>query len=127
MTYALQEAWDDLEDPGRYLGTDNARAAYARVLGRLPVDIRHFALERCFVVCVGRELNGMTWPLSMIDKRQRRWLIVCGEDNGLEDRIAHEIAHATRGDQRHELGIEKAADDLAVAWGFQRSYPMLGC
>jgi hypothetical protein len=67
----------------------------------------------------------MTWPLSAIDKRQRRWLIISVEDGDLEHRIAREIAHAWRGDEKDTLEVEKAADDLAVDWGFGRAYPQL--
>ena len=127
--YDFEASLDELEAPERFLGPDQFKTAYARVLVKLPGHIRDLALGRCLVVGLTHEMHGMTWPLSMIDKRQRRWLIVVWgeEDSEIEDRIAHEIAHAWRGDDRHEPQREKATDDLAVAWGFQRSsYQALG-
>lgn len=118
--YDISAAWEDLEDWQKYLGTETGRRAYSQVLARVPREVREFALDTCFVICVGVDVTGMAWNPSMIDRD--RWLIVCMERPDLADGIAHEIAHAIRGDERHTPEIEELTDDLAERWGFQRSY-----
>ena len=131
--YDFDEAWDDVQGQERIAGAEDAfRAAYARALVRLPAKVRDFALERCLIFTIGRDGQqaAVCWPASIVDKRQRRWIIVMDEDMGVdvEATIAHEIAHAWLGHREsgsaaHPHSNDVAADDLAVEWGFARSYP----
>ena len=133
LEYDFDEAWYDLGRTGTLLGDDeNFRAAYARVLVRLPEEIRRFTLDRITFLSIGRTASGWCWPMSAIDKRSRKWLIVIDENysGDMESNIAHEIAHARLGHNALAGGtpaaaasVEGEADDLSVAWGFTRCYP----
>ncbi len=127
--YCFEEAFYDLGCLGSYAGDDDQfRAAYARVLVKLPEDVRHYALDRCTVLSIGRAARGIVWPSRIVDRRRCKWLIVMDEECSLdlESAIAHELAHAWLQHDRLSPDVdpncEAAADSLAVEWGFSRSY-----
>ena len=111
-----------------YWGADpDFSARIVSVMNRLPDQVTAFALERCGFVSVGRASLGITLPgkIGVHNGRSRNvWIIVLDERMSPEDVdgvIAHEIAHAWRGDDR--LGMmrkdcEVKTAQLVKEWGF---------
>lgn len=107
-------------------------------IARLPDEVAEFALERCRFISVGESLFGVVLPGRIgVDHYRGRpaghysealpadnWIIVLADplpDEGAHSIVAHEIAHAWRGDDR--LGnppddCEEATARLTAEWGF---------
>lgn len=117
-----------------YHGDDlDMRAAIISALGRMPEDVRRFALDRCRYLSVGGTLAGYAVPGRIgVDPFTRRtrnvWLVVLTDvHEDLEGLVAHEIAHLWL--QQSETGniagreawtaAEEAAEALCREWGFE--------
>jgi hypothetical protein len=127
--------WQDSPDGVRsrlsYLGENlQMEADIIQTLIKLPREIRNFALERCRFVSVGRGIVGITLPGKIgSDSRTKRtrnmWIIVLDDNESpdeVETTIAHEIAHAWRGDDRMGEMDEECEEKAAAVtrdWGFQ--------
>ena len=111
-----------------YWGEDpQLRARIVGVMGQLPDRVAAFALERCGFVSVGRASLGIILPgrVGVVNRRSHNvWIIVLDERMSAKDVdgvIAHEIAHAWRGDDR--LGMMPKDSEVKTArlvkeWGF---------
>ena len=111
-----------------YWGEDpDLSARIVSAINQLPDRVAAFALERCTFVSVGRATLGIVLPgrVGVLNRRSRNvWIIVLDERMSPKDVdgvIAHEIAHAWRGDDR--LGMmpkdcEVKTAQLVKEWGF---------
>ena len=121
----LEAALNDVD--GFYQGDHpELSEAMARVLLKLPEDVREFVTSRVVILSVGQTCAGHTW-LARAPWRPEgpNWVIVIDEndDSDREALIAHEIAHAFLGHgsepgKDDRTTCEKAAADLAKLWGF---------
>ena len=123
-----QSKLDEIQGNLMYWGEDpDLSARIVGVMSQLPDRVAAFALERCGFVSVGRASLGITLPgrIGVHNGRSRNvWIIVLDEKMSPKDVngvIAHEIAHAWRGDDR--LGMtpkdcEVKTAQLVKEWGF---------
>lgn len=124
--YGIESAWNDAGTI--YFGDDDSiRFSIAKVLPKIPNDVRDYVLNECFIFSAGKGDFGVTWPASMILNsydRLRSWIIILSEDMPEDDKdsiIAHEIAHAYLKHDRLSdvpVEVEKDACLLVKGWGF---------
>ena len=123
-----------------YYGEDShLEGLIVEVVARLPEDVADFALERCRYMSVGESVFGMVLPGRIGVGWEGRvqgnpsevlpddaWLVVLADPLPEKDAhsiIAHEIAHAWRGDDRlsfcgDNVALEEATARLTAEWGF---------
>lgn len=114
-----------------YLGeSDETHTWILETINRLPMDVAAFVADRCCFVSVGKNTLGLTLPgrigVHFLEKRTRNcWIIVLEDDVSPEHAhslVAHEIAHAWRGDDRcgiHPEDCEIETAKLVKRWGFK--------
>jgi hypothetical protein len=118
-TLTFDDVWRSLQS--EWLPED-LRALICRTIVRLPASIAEFASRNCSFISLGDD--GQTFPASLFTHLTQRgrtmrkhWVInlksslVENESKG-QYVIAHEIAHAW-------VGSEKHADIAVKLWGFQ--------
>lgn len=103
-----------------------------RTILRLPDEVATFAVERCHFTAVGSGTVGLVLPGRVgthpADQEiSRRFVIVLLDDpvrygEEIQSTIAHEIAHAWRGEHvlaaGHPPDAEEQTAALARSWGF---------
>ena len=101
-----------------------------KTIARLPEEVRRFALDRCQYISAGRGAWAYVIPLPTLgttaDESKSHWLVVIDETTPakeLQCAIAHEIAHAWRGDIGRDAkdteAMERATALLVKEWGFE--------
>lgn len=109
----------ELHDILKEFGNDLQHVIYSTITHLHP-EIREFIFDQCHFV----SMEGL-YGRCVYERCRRPWLIILNE-NADEFTIAHEIAHAYLGHNKHEEGRdieigkkqEDEADSLAKKWGF---------
>jgi hypothetical protein len=96
----------------------DAEDTIRRTLGRLPAEVRDFALDQCVFASIGPEL-----PAMAIQPPPGRWVVLLSEGEPSESVVAHEIAHAwlgheTWGTVAEEPRLESEVRGLLISWVF---------
>src|SRR5947208_524574 len=97
--------FEEIADDLAYYSVDKlTRGLVVQTIERLPKDVQDFALDRCCFLSVGGAASGQTLPGDIATHSatgQPQWLILLSDTLPPEHPhgiIAHEIAHAWRGD-----------------------------
>lgn len=97
--YNFEGAWDNISSI--YYGDDDKiRDGIAKVLVKLPEEVRDFVLDECFFISTGKSDYGTVWASNMPSEyrlKPVKWIILLSENikaKDMESVVAHEIAHA---------------------------------